>query len=152
MALKCTFWGAVQAEAPGGPSVTRLSVLSDCFADGASTDDGVAVVEDDGLAGGDGAFRLVEADEDAAGGVAVFIAEDFGGGRNLLRLVAGFYGNSNRFRRLIKRDPVEVVGDEGAAVEGLAGGEDNFVLLHVLATDVHRGREGEAESLSRPMV
>ena len=41
-----------------------------------------------------------------------------------------------------------MVGDEGAAVEGRAGGEDNFVFLHVLATDVHRGRESEAEALS----
>ena len=78
----------------------------------------------------------------------MFIAEDFDGGRDFLRLVAGFYGDADNFGRFVKRDPVEVVRDEGTAVEGRAGGEDDFVFLHVLPADVHRRRKGKAEALS----
>src|SRR5215204_1600364 len=48
--------------------------------DGAAAEDEVAVVEDAGLAGGDGVDRLVQVEPDAGGTVGTFKGDDLAGG------------------------------------------------------------------------
>src|SRR5260370_6410170 len=113
-----------------------------CSADPAAAEDDVAVVENSGLAGGDGALRGIECD--ARDGDAERLD---GGGRGLV-LVADFCEGAKRGRRLIARNPIHAFNFTYRLSEDIVFADDDAVLLRINREDVERLAGGEAQALA----
>jgi hypothetical protein len=104
----------------------------------------VFLIEDGGLAGGDGSLGLVEEGVD---GVVVDAAErGHGWGVAMADLCADSDGFS--FGEAWDGDPVEAVGEEVAGEEIFVGSYSDLVRVGVNGEDVERVSAGEAEALA----
>src|SRR5260370_4945635 len=113
-----------------------------CSADPAAAEDDVAVVENSGLAGGDGALRGVE--RDARDGNVERLD---GGGRGLV-LVADFGEGAKRGGRLFARNPIHSFDFADGLPEDIVFADDDAVLLRINREDVEKLVPGQAEALS----
>src|SRR5260370_38971541 len=108
-------------------------------ADAGAAEDDVAVVEDSGLAGGDGALWSVESDA-RGGGV-----ERLDGGERGFVLVADFYEHAQGGGGGLAGNPVQAFNLAGCLSEGLALPDRHAVLFRVDRGDI----EGPADRAGR---
>src|SRR5258708_25092915 len=113
-----------------------------CSADPAAAEDDVAVVENSGLAGGDGALRGVE-----RGARDGNVERLDCGGRGLV-LVANFREGAKRGGRLIAGNPIDAFNFACRLSEDIVFADDDAVLLRINREDVERLAGGEAEALA----
>src|SRR5258708_22820104 len=113
-----------------------------CSADPAAAEDDVAVVENSGLAGGDGALRGVECDARDGGAERLDC-----GGRGLV-LVANFREGAKRGGRLIAGNPIDAFDFACRLSEDIVFADDDAVLLRINREDVEGLAGGEAQALA----
>src|SRR6267143_431837 len=113
-----------------------------CGRAAAGADDDVAVVEDGGLAGGDGALRGVERDA-RSGGV-----ERLDGGRGGFVLVADFGEGAKRAARLITGNPAHAFNFAACLSEDIVFADHDAVLFWINRENVERLAGGEAKPLT----
>src|SRR5882724_2205850 len=111
-------------------------------ADPGAAEDRVAVVEDGGLAGGDGALRGIEGDARGCG-----VERLDGGGRGLV-LVADFGERANRGGRLLAGKPIHAFDFADRLAEDLVFADDDAILLRIDCENVERLAGGETEALA----
>jgi len=110
----------------------------------AAADDLVFLIEDGGLAGGDGSLGLVEESMD---GVVIDAAEG-GHGRGVAMADLGADADGFAFGQAGDGDPVEAVGEEIAGEKIFVGADGDPVGVGVDGEDVERVGRGEAEALA----
>ena len=121
-----------------------FGVQGEDFVDPAAGEEDVVVVEDDGLAGGDGMLRLLEVETEFVGGgdgrnggLGGVIVTDFGGAKD------GVTGGVRSWG-----EPIGLVGDEGAAEEGVFVADGDLVGVGVDVDDVDGVAKGEADAFA----
>src|SRR5712692_6238452 len=112
------------------------------LADPAAAEDDVAVVENRGLAGSDGALRRVEPDAREGG-----VQRLDGGGRGRV-LVADFGEGAKRRGRLIARNPIHAFDFAYCLSENIVFANHHAVLLRINRKNIERLASGEAETLA----
>ena len=115
--------------------------MVDLLQDPAAAEDAVVVVEDDGLAGGDAAFGVLEAHADSVCVESI----DFGGDALVLR--ADFHGAGESGGEVVG-EPIDLVGFEFWAFEFVAGSHDDALRVGFNTDDVTGFSECDAESFS----
>lgn len=99
----------------------------------------ISVVEDHGLADGQGADRFVEADLHPA------VREDGGGAGDLFGLIPVLGGAADRLCGGVDGGPVEGVGDEQGGEQLLIAAQDHPVALHILRQHIGPAIEALAQ-------
>src|SRR6202035_3680923 len=124
------------------PTLSLLLLFRSSLSDPAAADDLVALIEDGGLAGGDGALRLVEGGKNAVGGVirGAFRAyrRERGPGRIVAMANLDLDAQSLAGVKAGHRDPVEAIGIEFAAEQVLVRAHRDLVRARMDLEDVDR--------------